>query len=174
MPLYPALTYTTVNLNHLINCLEANKCIDDNRFNNKNQPPHHNLPQTCRGRGGSVCPVWIRPTENFQLHPRTSFRINEHWSNKYNTHKSTINKISLNKELEGNFRSRNSINWSKQVWTPNRNPRHDLPQTLGGRKFVCPVWIRPTDNLQSYPRTSCGFNKRLSDQCEQSRSTLND
>ena len=32
----------------------------------------------------------------------------------------------------------------------NWHPRHGLPQTCGGRKFVCQVWMRPTDNFQKH------------------------
>ena len=92
--LMPKLTYTTSNFNNLRNCLESNKFIDGNRWNPPNQQPVQNLPQTFRG-SKYVCTVWIRLTENFQSHPRTSFRINEHWSNKYDTQKSKIHKIRL-------------------------------------------------------------------------------
>ena len=44
-----------------------------------NWNPHHNLPKTCRGRK-SICPICVSPTDNFQTHPSTSFRINELWS----------------------------------------------------------------------------------------------
>ena len=52
----------------------------------KNWHPHHDIPQTCR-ESKPVCTVWIFPTDNFITHPRTSFRINEWWSNKCNTQK---------------------------------------------------------------------------------------
>ena len=91
MILGTTLTYTTANLKKLRNCLESNQCIDDTRFNHKKRHPCHDLPQTCGGRK-SVCPVWIRPTENLQSHPMTSFRINERRSNKYDPRKSTVNK----------------------------------------------------------------------------------
>ena len=35
-----------------------------------------------------ICLVWIRSTENLPTHPRTSFSINDCWSNKYDAHKS--------------------------------------------------------------------------------------
>ena len=79
----------------------------------KNRHPCHNLPQDCRG-SKYVFPVWIRPTENLQSHPRTSFRINEHWYNKYDTHKSTINKISLERRPRRRF-------YIKQNKTPKNN-----------------------------------------------------
>ena len=94
VPLGLILTYTTSNLNNLRNYLEANPCIEDNRWNHKNRHSNHDLPQTCGGRI-YICQVWIRPTENSLKHPRTSFSINEHWYNKYDTYKSTINKIRL-------------------------------------------------------------------------------
>ena len=57
----------------------------------KNWHPPHDLPQTYRGIK-STCPVCIQPTDNFLTHSRTSLRINERWSNKYDTKNSTINK----------------------------------------------------------------------------------
>ena len=85
------LAYITSNLDHLRNCLEANQCIDGNRWNHKNLHPLHNLPQTC---GGSkyVYMVFIHPTDNFPSHTMKIFRINERWSDKYDAHKSKINK----------------------------------------------------------------------------------
>ena len=90
----PTLTYTTSNLNNLRDCLESNKFIGGNRCNHKKRNPHHNLPQSCRGFK-YVCAVWIHPTDNLQSHLRTSSSINEIWSDKYDTHKSTIKKIRL-------------------------------------------------------------------------------
>ena len=136
------------------------------QVNNKNCHPCHNLPQTCRG-SKSKCPVRIRPTENLLRHLRTGFRINELWTNKYDTHKLNVNKKVLNGELRRYFRSCKEINWSKQVLTTNQDPFHDLTETCGGSKSVCPVWIRSIDNLQSHTRTSFRINEHLSDQCEQ-------
>ena len=59
-----------------------------------NRHPYHDIPQTCGG-SKSICPILIRPTENFPTHPRTSFMINERWSSKWDKHRSTINKIRL-------------------------------------------------------------------------------
>ena len=94
LPLGTTLTYTTSNLKNFRNCLEGNQYIDDNRWNNKNRNPWHDPSQTCGG-SKTVCPVLIRPTEYFLTHPRTSFMINEWWTNKYDTNKSKINKRSL-------------------------------------------------------------------------------
>ena len=85
------LTITTMNF---WNVLEANQCIDNDRWNHKKWHPCHDLPQTCRGRK-YICPVWIRPTEDFLTHLRKNFRVNKLWYNKYDTHKSTINKRRL-------------------------------------------------------------------------------
>ena len=60
----------------------------------QNRYPYNKLPQTCT-RSKYVYPVWIRPTDNLKSQPRKSFRINELWSNSYDTHKSKINKIIL-------------------------------------------------------------------------------
>ena len=43
----------------------------------------------------SVCLFWIHPTGNLLTHPGISFSTNELWSNKYDIHKSKINKNSL-------------------------------------------------------------------------------
>ena len=94
MPLGPTLTYTTAKLKNLRNRVEANQCIDVNMCNYKNLHTHHDLPQAYKG-SKSICLVWIRPTGNLQSHLRTSFSINEHWSNTYDTNKSTINKRRL-------------------------------------------------------------------------------
>ena len=45
-------------------------------------------------------------------------------------------------------------------------PRQELPQTCWVIKLVYPVWIRPTDNLKSHPKTSFRINWRWSDQCQ--------
>ena len=56
---------------------------------------------------------WIRPTGNFLTHPRTSFRINELWSNKYDTQKSTIKKIRLERRTLRIFyiKQNNKLKW---------------------------------------------------------------
>ena len=55
-----------------------------------------------------------------------------------------------------------SINWLWKLQPHNQNPRHDLPKNCGVRKYVCPVWIRPTYNVQSQPRKSFRINKSWS------------
>ena len=77
VPLGPTLTYTTSNLNNQRNYLEANKCTDYNKCNQKHRHLRHKLSQACMGRK-SVCIVWIWLTGNLKSHPRTSFRINGH------------------------------------------------------------------------------------------------
>ena len=99
-PFDPTLTYKTAKLKNLRNCVESNTFIYCDRCNHKHRHLLLNLPQACRGRK-YVCPVWIRPTENLQSHPRTSFRINERWSSKYDTHKSKMNKIRLEQRTQG-------------------------------------------------------------------------
>ena len=84
IPLGSTITYTTSNLINLRNFLATNQCIDVNRYNHKNGHPCHNLPQACWG-SKYVCLVLIRPTSNLKSHLRTSFRINERLSNKYDT-----------------------------------------------------------------------------------------
>ena len=74
--LWQTLTYTSANMNNLTSCLDDNKFIYGNRWNLKKRHSHHNLQQTFRGIK-SVCTVWIRLTEHFQSHPRTSFSMNE-------------------------------------------------------------------------------------------------
>ena len=102
------------------NCLESNQCIDYNKWNHKNRHLFRNLLQTCAG-SKSICPVWIRPTENLLPHPRTSFSINELWSNKYDTHKSTIKK-----NKDGTKTSKKIYEPKKNWWTNNRINRKNL------------------------------------------------
>ena len=45
-------------------------------------------------------------------------------------------------------------------------PPHDLLQTCGGRKSVCPFWIRSTYNLLSHLRTSFRVNELWSKKCQ--------
>ena len=101
-PLGPTLIYKTSNLNNLRNCLEANQCIDGDRCNHKNRHSCHNLSQSCVGIK-SVFPVWIRPTVKFYSLLMKSSRINELWSNKYDTHKSKIKKRSLERRTWKRF-----------------------------------------------------------------------
>ena len=119
---------------NLSNYLEANKCIDDNRWNKKNRHPCHELPKTCGGRK-SVYLVWIRPTDNLVTHPRRIFRINECQSNRYDTYKPGINKISLGWRTWWIFYTK-KINKSK--WTSMNTQLAPSPQpstNLRGKKI---------------------------------------
>ena len=64
VPLESTLTYKTVNLKNLRNCLESNQCIDDNRRNYKNQHAHHDLPKTC---GGDRIHLYVLDTAHRQF-----------------------------------------------------------------------------------------------------------
>ena len=101
--------------------------------------------------------------KQFSNTPGKIFRISEWKYSKSNTHQSTINRKGFNKELGGYFIQRKANNRCGQVWTPNRPPRHELPQSCRERKSACPIYIRPTDNLLTQPRTSLRINERLSD-----------
>ena len=90
----PTITHTTSNLNNLKKFFEENQFIDGNKWNHKKWHPRHDLLQICGGRK-SVCPFWKYTTVNFQSHPRTSFSINERWSNKYDANNSATNRIRL-------------------------------------------------------------------------------
>ena len=96
-----------------------------------------------------------------------SFRVNKQLYIKWNTHKSTINKIILQKQLEGYFIFKKAINWCEKFLTPNRHPCHALPQTCRGGKSICPVCIRLTENFLTLPRTSFGINEFWSDYWKQ-------
>ena len=117
VPLGTTLTYTTTNLKNLSKCLEFNQCIDCDRCNHKNSNPCHDLPQSCRGM------VWIWPTANFKSHPRTSFRINEGWYNKYDAHKSTINKLRFEQRNLRRFYIKKTKTPNNNIWWIN-NPRN--------------------------------------------------
>ena len=94
VPLVPALIYTTEILKNFGWFTLSQSINWWWQVQSQNRHPFHDLPQPCGGIK-AVYPVWIWPTANFLTQPRTSFRINEHWSNKYVTENSTINKISL-------------------------------------------------------------------------------
>ena len=50
---------------NLSNCLEANQCINDDRWDQKNCHPHHYFPQTCREKQIHMSGLkW--PTDNLQ------------------------------------------------------------------------------------------------------------
>ena len=51
------------------------------QVNPPNRHPRHNLPKIYGG-SKTIYKFWIRPTENFKSHQRTSFRINERWCSK--------------------------------------------------------------------------------------------
>ena len=91
VPLGKTLTYKTLNLNNLRKCLEDKQCIYCNRSKKKNLHLRHELPQSC-SESKSIFPVWIPSTDVLQSRPRTIFSINVCWSNKYDTHKSIINR----------------------------------------------------------------------------------
>ena len=64
---------------------------------------------------------------------------NDHINGVYTSQIST--KEVVCKELEGYFRSSKAINLYKQLLTPNRHPRCDLPQSWGERKYVNQIFI---------------------------------
>ena len=101
---------TTMSLS---NCLEYDRFIDDDRLSHKNRHPRHDLPKTCRV-SKSICPVWIRPNENFLTHPRKSFRVNKFWSNKLNKHNSATKRRRLERITWRRFIIKQS-NKSKQT-----------------------------------------------------------
>ena len=127
--------------------LGANQYIDDDIWNHKNRHPRHDLTQTCR------------VTKTFLIKSIKRFKINECLSNKYDTHKSTINKRRLERINWGYFRSIKAINLRKQVWTPNQHHLHKLSQTCGGMKSICQVWKWSTDNFLTHPRTNFTINE---------------
>ena len=73
----------------------------------------------------------------------------------------------FNEELEEDFIPRKEISWIQKVWTPNFHPCHYPPQTCGGNKSVCPVWIRPTDNFLTHLGESFSINERWYNQWKQ-------
>ena len=142
VPLWTKLNYTTVKLKNLRSCFEVKQCIDDYKWKNKNQHPQHNLPQTYRGIK-SVCLVCICTTDHFLTYLRTSFRINEHWYNKYDTQAPKIpinetiiitvrwlNLIRMNKihnferwKSSGNFTKTYNTSKLLNEWFPKRHSR---------------------------------------------------
>ena len=104
-------------------------------MNHKNWHPIHNLPQTC-GRSESVCLVWIWPTEHFLTRLRTSFSINKLLSNRYDSHKSTINRKRIEQKTWWIFYSK-KINQLK--WKILNTQLLPLPQTYINlwKKQIC-------------------------------------
>ena len=92
---YKSIANNPPKMSNLTNWIEPNQCIDCDICNHKNWHHQHELTQTC---GGSKyeCPVWMRPAENFQTRLRTSLRINERWTNKYDSQ----NSINIKRRLE--------------------------------------------------------------------------
>ena len=66
-----------------------------------------------------------------------------------------------------------SINWWWQVESQNRNHQHGLPQTWVEIKSVCSVWIWPTGNLITQPRSISGFNELWSSKFNAHKSKIN-
>ena len=83
VPLVSTLTYTTSNLNNVINYFESNQYIYRYSCNHKNRHPCHDLRQACGGNK-SACLVWIRSTDFF-------YHTQGHVS--YSMHTDTINMI---------------------------------------------------------------------------------
>ena len=47
------------------------------------------------------------------------------------------------------YQENKSIDVKNKLYS-TRNLNKNFPQTYGGSKFVCPFWIRPTDNFRSH------------------------
>ena len=47
-----------------------------------------------------------------------------------------------------------SMYWWQKLISQNRNPRHNSPQTMGGTKYVCLVWIWTKENFLTHSRAS--------------------
>ena len=123
MTLVPTPIYTTSNLKNLRNWLQSNQCIYEDRWK-KNPAPL--LWNSTKLRGKQICMSILYTAHwKFTIKPRKSFRINELWSNKYDTHKSTINKILL--------------------WTNNSKEILDQEkQSIESKKSEHPTWTLVT------------------------------
>ena len=66
-----------------------------------------------------------------------------------------------------------SINWWRKLKSQNRHPHQNLPQKCRGRKYVYPVWIRPTYNFLAQPRTGFRINKYWSSKFNTLKSKIN-
>ena len=71
----------------------------------------------------------------------------------------TLNYTTLNLNDLSNWLESNECIYCDRWNHKNWHPCHDLPQTCGWKKSICPVWIIPTDNLQSLLRTSFRVNE---------------
>ena len=120
--------------------LEDSQYIYENKWNNKNRHPCHDIPQTCGG-SKSVCMVWIHPNANFLTHTTTTLSINEPWSNRYDTQKSKINKRRPEKGTWSMFKTQQS-NQLKQKSLNTQTPPYPRTSTnMRGKKPKCLVWI---------------------------------
>ena len=141
----------------------------------KSQKPHprHDLPQNLEGRK-SVCPVWIGPTDNFLTHLRKIFRVNERWSNKWDTHKSTINKRSLERITWRIFYIKQSNQLKRTSLNTQPAPSPQNSTNLRGKQ------IRMSGLDTSHIQFSNTLEDKFQDQwtlirsMQTSRSTIND
>ena len=101
----------------------------------QNRHPRHDLTQTWWG-SRYVCPVWIHPRKIILTHPRTSFRINECHSSKYDTHKSTTNKRRI-EWITWRIFYTNKINQLKQTSLNTLPEPFPQPSTNLQRKKIC-------------------------------------
>ena len=161
---------TTINLS---NSLESNNFIDDDRFNHKNRQPCHNLPQTCAG-SKSVCQVWIRPTDNFLAQPRTSFRINELWSNKNDTPKSTINKRSLERRTWRMFLIKKSNQLKQTILNTQPAPFPWCSTNLQGNQICMSSLYTDHRKFANTPKFKFQYQWMLIRLMQTNRSTIND
>ena len=136
------------------------------QIQSQNYPPHHDLPQNCRG-SKSIYQIFIRPKENFQSHPSKRFRINGHWSSKCKIHKLTIKIGSLGWLTWRVFyiKQKNRLTSTRSYTKPYPLPRLSL--SLQGGKFMCPIFICTTKYLHSYQSKSIRINELWSNQQEQ-------
>ena len=66
-----------------------------------------------------------------------------------------------------------SIDLWRKLKSHHRNLFHNLPQTCGGRKSVCLIWILPREIFLTHPSTIFSINERWSIKFNKHNSTIN-
>ena len=143
-------TYTTANVKNLERFPWSQSIYWRRQVELQNRHPQRNLPQTYGG-SKSVCLFWIRPTEHFLTHLRKSFSINVRRYNKYDTHKSKMNKIRLERRTWRIFyiRQRNQLN--QIIFNTQPKPSPQSSTNLWEKKILLSGLYTSNRNVSNTP-----------------------
>ena len=112
---------------------------------------------------GSVDTALLNPAGEANTYVRFGYGPHKIWNNIQGNFSGSIHTYTINANLEPlkSIGISELINYLWKLWTPNRKPHHYLTQSYRARKLMCPVLIRPTENLQQHPKTSIRTNTYL-------------